>query len=421
MNILLTTRREPAECRNPIAILDLAAYLRNFGHTVDCYYLDQIQTGRHTNRNRYDLVGLSVLQVVDEKQPFRDAMYLRRRFCSEVVVGGKWTRSITENQKRYLKNHGFNLHLGPGEHYFVDREIDYATYPSWHRVDFHTLNDVRSDIMSTRGCPYHCHFCHNTEKKVSFFSPKRTVDNIELLFNLGVSRISFCDDIFTLNLAHMEAVYNELKGRAIPIENRTEFFAHINHINQGMIGWIRKYRPFQVNVGVESGDDRMLKLMGKGFDSETAYGKLKMLHEETGVPIGTLFLIGFPGETEESLQNTLNFLKRIRTFAGNWVSYYQPIPGTKGYDMAVERNRHTKAGRRNMHISYVDPNLTRKTLFIYNYRMMDYSPSDNLRRKVIYMLIEILPCWLLERLRIIRQRIRLRKYTDSYLNAAEAN
>jgi hypothetical protein len=186
MNILLTTRGEEIEQRNPIAILDLAAYLRSFWHSVDCYYLDQLNSQPLGDKS-YDIVGLSVLQVTKENTPMKDAIYLKKRFGTHVVVGGKWTQTMIDKQKAYLISNGIEVYVGAGEHYFVSREVDFESYPSWNRIDFEMLKDVRPDIMSTRGCPYHCHFCHNTEKKLFFFSAKRTADNIELLFNLGHS------------------------------------------------------------------------------------------------------------------------------------------------------------------------------------------------------------------------------------------
>jgi radical SAM superfamily enzyme YgiQ (UPF0313 family) len=415
MKILLTTRREVIERRNPIAILDLAAYLRSFGHTVDCYYLDQLN-GHQMHNKSYDVVGLSVLQALKENAPLKDALYLKKRFRTETVVGGKWTQTIKEDQKTYLTNNDIKISIGAGEDYFINREIDFKEYPSWDRRDFETLNDVRSDIMSTRGCPYHCHFCHNTEKKLFFFSAKRTADNIEILFSLGMNSIFFCDDIFTLRASHMEDLYNELKRRNINIENRNEFFTHINQINIDTLKWIKAYKPFRVNVGIESGDDRMLGLMGKGFDSKTAFEKLKMLYDEIQLSIGTLFIIGFPGETEESLRNTLHFIQRIRPLAGSWVSYYQPVRGTKGYDMAMSRDKRMKVGRRNTSITYVDPNLTKRILFKYNYMMMDFSQNGSLRRRLIQPLIDILPYWLLSKVRLSRQRNRLKETMNSYLS-----
>ncbi len=406
VNILLTTRREANEPRNPIALLDLAAYWRSFGHTVDCYYLDQIYGYRLWEKS-YDLVGLSVLQALKEDTPLKDALHLRKLFRTEVVVGGKWTRTTTEEQKAYLAIQKIKVYEGAGEYYLNDREINFEEYPSWQSADFITLGDVRPDIMSARGCPYHCHFCHNTEQKLSFFSPKRSADNIQLLFQLGEKTIFFNDDIFTLKPAHMGNLYQELERRHLDLKNRNEFFIHVHHINEETLKWIKTYEPFRVHVGIESGDDRMLQLMGKGFDHETAFQKLKILRDELQVPIGALFLIGFPGETEESLKNTLDFILRIRSLAGSWVSFYQPVRGTKGYEMALERNKRMKLGRRNTGIPYVDPNLTKKLLFKYHYQMMDFSSPHSMRRRLIYSLIDLLPYWLLAPIRQYRLNRRL--------------
>ena len=270
MKILLTTRREKAEQRNPIALLDLAAYLREFGHYVDCYYLDQLAklNGKWIS---YDLVGLSVLQVLSEETSLKDSLYLKKKYGTHTVIGGKWAQTLSEQQKGRFENEGIEVYIGQGERYFINQSIDFESYPSWDRCDFETLQDVRADVMSTRGCPYHCHFCHNTEKKLSFFSPQRTADNIQLLFDLGVQRIFFCDDILTLRASHMAKLYEGMKRGNIPFENRTEFFTHINHLQSEILEWIKRFKPYQVNVGVESGDDRMLDAMGKGFDSQTAY------------------------------------------------------------------------------------------------------------------------------------------------------
>jgi radical SAM superfamily enzyme YgiQ (UPF0313 family) len=414
MNILLTTRRERFEQRNPIALLDLASYLRRFGHQVDCYYLDQIQSQSIRDRH-YHRVGLSVLQALHENTPVADAIDLARRFRTEVVVGGKWTHTMAEGQRAQLQRQGIQVWLGAGEQFFVPGEIDYAAYPSWDSCDFQSLEDVRADIMSTRGCPYHCHFCHNTEKKISFFSPERTADHIGMLFRLGIKRVFFSDDIFTLDAGHMAKVYEELRKRNIPIAQRNEFFTHVNHIRPETLQWMKAFQPAIVSIGIESGDDRMLGLMGKGFDVETAYQKIKMLYEETRLPIGTLFIIGFPGETEESLQNTLNFIHRIRPFAGSWVSYYQPVRGTKGYEMAMERSKRSKRmklGRRNTGIPYVDPNVTKKLLFKYHYQMMDFSRPNSMRRRLIYSLIYLLPYRLLAPIRQYRQDKRLKEDMD---------
>ncbi len=88
MKILLTSRREKNERRNPIALLDLAAFWRSLGHTVDCYYLDQLG-GPISQGRSYDLAGLSVLQVIQEKTPLYDALWLQKKFKADDVAAGR--------------------------------------------------------------------------------------------------------------------------------------------------------------------------------------------------------------------------------------------------------------------------------------------------------------------------------------------
>ena len=107
-------------------------------------------------------------------------------------------------------------------------------------------------------------------------------------------------------------IYNECKRRGVQIEHKNVFLSHINHINDDLTKAMVLFKPFQVSVGIESGDDEMLKKLGKTFTSEVAYEKIELLSKY--VPIDGLFMIGFPGETIKSLNNTVEFVKRIRGF-----------------------------------------------------------------------------------------------------------
>lgn len=368
MNILLTTRQDPAEARNPVAILDLAAFLRQQGHVVDCYFVDRVPD------RPYDLVGLSVLRAIDD-QPIQDALALRQRFSGKVVVGGKWAETASPAERATLEAHDIELHAGPGEPYFRPGPFHLQDYPAWDKRDFETLGEVHYEIMSTRGCAYHCNFCHNTETKLSFFSPRRTADNIELLLSLGIQEIFFVDDIFTLKPDHMAGLLGELEHRGVSLANRCMFFTHVNYTNEKSLRWIDAFHPTSVQIGIESGDDGMLRALGKTFTAEKALAAIHQLSQH-GHRVIALFLIGYPGETEASLQATRDFIRRARPMLHYvWVSYYQPVPGTVGYELAVRRDPGFAGRRSNREITYLDPNLTVGTLIKYREQMMKATPS----------------------------------------------
>lgn len=344
---------------NPIALLDLAQYIRSIGNKVDCYYIEDIQ------KKDYDLIGLSILTRDDYS--INDALYLKKKFKDKkIVLGGKGVSSLNDYEIELLKKKGIIVWDGSGEKFFSEKkDIDFKNYPSWNNKDFQTLKVHNNAIMSSRGCPFNCNFCHNTEKRISFFNPKRAVDNIELLFKLGKEYVFFVDDVFTINTEHMINIYNECKIRGINIEGNNKFFTHINLINDKTSEAMSRFKPKIVQVGLESGDNRMLKRMGKTFTVETAYEKVKSLSKY--VPLKGLFLIGFTGETKESLDNTLKFAEKLKPFLKSvWVSLYQPVPNTVGYELAKKEGKIINLdNNNNREISYIDYNLNENILKKY--------------------------------------------------------
>lgn len=365
-SILFTQRswHKTPNTSNAIGVLDLAAFCREMGHDVACYPIDRIPA------EPFDMVGLSVFSSF-EGQAVKDALHLKSRFPgAEIVVGGRWTRCIDAGEAAVLERNGITVWASAGEEYFAPgAETDLSRYPSWSSRDFRTMESRGTNIMSSRGCPYHCNFCHNTERTVSFFSPERTADNIELLIDSGIPEIFFVDDIFTMKNRHMLDIYHECARRGVDIRGRNRFFSHVNFITPETAEIMKMFNPIEVQIGIESGDNRMLSAMGKTFDADAAFEKIRLLSKY--VPVNCLFLIGFPGESEESLRTTLKFIEAIKPFVTfKWVSYYQPVPQTRGYLMArrhgtIFTNRHDNAD-----ITYLDANLSSETLSRYHALML---------------------------------------------------
>ncbi len=377
--VLLTTRRVEGETRNPLAILDLAPHIRRYsGRHVEAYYWEDLPD------RSYDVVGLSILQHTASDDPIDDLLFLKQKYGgARIVVGGKWVDTLTEDERRVIREQGIDVCHGQGEPYFVpDRPIvDFDRYPGWDLRDLQTfmgwdpetqklIYRARPEVMSTRGCPFNCHFCHNTERKVKFFSSQRTVDNIELLLGQGCPEIWFQDDIFTLRPDRMVEIHQLLEARGLSIKGRCKFFCHINYINDETIDAMKLFDPLEIQIGVESGDDEMIQRLGKRFSAEKAFNNISDLLDE-GLRVYPLFLMGYPGETVETMEKTLCFIERLkpRLHKGVWVSYYQPCKGTTGYDQAMARNPEFGVAR-NEDITYVDPNLSRSLMQDYRARMM---------------------------------------------------
>jgi radical SAM superfamily enzyme YgiQ (UPF0313 family) len=354
----------------PIALLDMAPYLRKFGYDVHCTTMNKAAGVE----GHFDYVGYSTLGAPMDVAIERCRDLVRQFPQSQVILGGKVSHCFDEAGMKRLHNEGAELCTGWGEHFFTNQqEVEFENYPSWQRVDFETLGVDRKtrwcNVMTSRGCPYRCNFCHNTERKVHYFNEDRVADNIGLLLDMGREYIHIVDDIFTLDAERMRRIYNTLKRRRIPIENRVRFFSHINHINSESIKAMKLYQPIRVSVGVESGDDKMLELMDKCTNYKRIVKRLSMLAGE--VKLQVLLLIGFPGETKESLQKTLALAKLVKKWGAiNTVSLYQPIPKTVGYEMALEHGEILCSSIDNKKLSYLDRNLTAEMLLDYRQRIL---------------------------------------------------
>ncbi len=355
MNILLTQHFEAHDPRTSIALLDLATYARKHGHSVSLAYDDQLPP-----LNEYDTVGYSAMtlnaNILDRIRG------LRTRYEGRFIVGGKATDGMALTDRVALQAMDIEVVVGPGEPVFSSGEaLDYKTYPAWSWRDFQAMDRTQAvaEAMSSRGCPYHCHFCHNTEPKVRFFSPERTVENAHLILErAGRSRVFFVDDIFALRPDRMTAILQAADHIGLELRKRSCFFIHVNHLKPDVLDAIDALQPTEMQMGVESGDDEMLQAMGKTFTAADAEQKLRELHGR-GRQVACLFLMGFPGESRGSLRATVDFATRNRQYmSGWWVSYYQPVRGSKGWEMAKERCGKRVDGTVNTEITYLDPNLT---------------------------------------------------------------
>lgn len=359
----------------PIGILDLAPYLRKQGDHVDVYYMEDIDG---VAPEKYDIVGLSVFGAdYKDEVVLADTRKLLQRYPgSKIVIGGRWTHTVGQETKDELNSWGVDVFKGEGEQYFFPNiPVDYSTYPTWDEKDLNNLQSYDNILMTSRGCPFDCYFCHNIERKMKYFSPQRTVDIIEMLFRKGKDRVFFVDDIFTVDVGHMEGVLDECARRNIPIQGRNRFFSHVNVVREKTCEAMARFQPDMVQVGLESGDDEMLIRMSKGFTVEKAEASVKLLSEY--VPVYGLFLSGYPGETAMTLKRTEDFAERINEYlTGIWVSLYQPVRGTVGYEEAKISGQWLRQGfMTNDTITYLDKNLTKRMLLDHKLRILDLNKT----------------------------------------------
>ena len=190
-------------------------------------------------------------------------------------------------------------------------------------------------VVSSRGCPAQCRFCikHvSYGRSVRFRSPENVLEEIEQLTALGIRRIHMYADLFTINREHVMGISQGLIERGVKI--RWTCNSRVDFVDPGLLQTMARSGCWMISWGIESGDEAMLQRMSKGITKEHVRQALGWARE-AGILNWGYFIIGLPGETEESIRKTIDFAKSLPL---DLVLFHiaAPHPGTPFFFEVVE-------------------------------------------------------------------------------------
>lgn len=226
--------------------------------------------------------------------------------------------------------------------------LDELPFPAWHHLDLMKYFDGGKlypymDIISGRGCPNRCNFClwpqvmHGTRYRLR--SPVNVVDELEYDIKLcpAVTRggeFFFEDDTFTVNKDRAISICEEIMIRSLKINFSVN--ARVDTADLEMFKVMKKAGCRELLVGFESGNQNMLQKMNKkivlGQDS-----KFMELAKGAGLEVHGCFVIGLPGETKITAQETIQLALRLGLTTAQF-SGAVPFPGTDFYNLAKQNN-----------------------------------------------------------------------------------
>lgn len=192
------------------------------------------------------------------------------------------------------------------------------------------------NMITSRGCPTRCTFCDRAIFGEKFRA--RSVDNIldemEVLINeYGARDIKFYDDTFTATKSRVYKILDEMRKRRINV--KWSCLTKVKAVDKELLKYMKECGCWQVLYGLESGDDRMLILLKKGNTVEDNR-KAVMWAAELGMSTRGDFVLGTPGETKESLNNTLSFALSIPLDYAHF-NKFVPFPGTEIYHNLMQQ------------------------------------------------------------------------------------
>ncbi len=219
------------------------------------------------------------------------------------------------------------------------RDLDALPFPAWELVDMPRYERAwrgahgyfSMNLVTTRGCPYHCNWCAKPiyGQRYNVRSPENVVAEMKLLKEkFHPDHVEFADDIFGLKpgwiarFADLACVHDA----QIPFK----CLLRADLVKDETVAALQRAGCRTVWMGAESGSQKILDAMDKGTRVEQIYAATARLHR-AGIQVGFFLQCGYRGENRGDIDKTLQMVRDCRPDdIGVSVSY--PLPGTKFYD-----------------------------------------------------------------------------------------
>lgn len=170
-------------------------------------------------------------------------------------------------------------------------------------------------ILSSRGCPYQCNFCADHlvhGRKFRFRSPENMIKEVEEIYNMGARDWDFVDDNFTLLIDRTEKFCDLVveKGFHKKMSWRCGNGVRVDKLNPSLLKKMKEAGCYMLSLGIESGNEEILKKMKKNIDLNEVRKAVKWC-SEIGIETRGLFMFGNLGENKKTMEDTIRFAKSL--------------------------------------------------------------------------------------------------------------
>ncbi|HEX6226682.1 MAG TPA: radical SAM protein [Chryseolinea sp.] len=218
------------------------------------------------------------------------------------------------------------------------RDLNDLAVPNRKKINLHQYLDTWKkfhgkntlSISTMRGCPYTCKWCSRAVYGLSYRrrDPIKVVEElVQVKKEYNPDSLWFVDDVFTISHKWMMAFRDELRRQDILIPY--ECITRADRLNEDIIAILKETGCFRVWIGAESGSQKVIDLMDRRVDVRQVRDMIKLTRKH-GIEAGTFIMLGYPGETEDDIEETIRHLKESNPDHFTITVAY-PIKGTELY------------------------------------------------------------------------------------------
>jgi len=192
-------------------------------------------------------------------------------------------------------------------------------------------------MMTSRGCPFHCVFCHRPvfARRFSVRSAENVVDELEACVRLGIQEFQVYDDTFTADARRVGDICRLIGRRGLDIS--LDIRARVDTVDEAMLTELRRAGCSRIRYGVEAASDRVLRALNKQITVDQVRRAVRATRR-AGIETLAYFMLGSPGETRRDVLATIRFARELDADYAVF-SVTTPFPATELYSRAMAEGR----------------------------------------------------------------------------------
>lgn len=369
---------------HPLGLMYIASALQNTGHEPkihDCGvdYADLHILRRTIGEWKPDFIGISMI-ITELEQTKRIIQIIREELPGvSITLGGPWPSA---NPQESIEKLGADyVVVGEGELVFpelidaigngrptdsipgtaslvygkvkvnpgrllTDTELNNLPLPAWDLLDHSLYAKMPSfacvgcrpyiTIITSRGCPFKCAYCHQTMGKVF---RKRSAESVltemeELRFKYGFKEFEIADDCFNLDRERMYAILKGVRDRLGDVKLHFPNGVRSDIIEPEDMALFKQAGTVSIAFAIETSSPRLQKVIRKNLNLDKAAAAINASVQEGIYTVG-YFMIGFPTETYEEASATVEFAARSALHCATFM-FVTPFAGTDLANMAED-------------------------------------------------------------------------------------
>lgn len=239
---------------------------------------------------------------------------------------------IVNNERKLIEN----LDAIPRPAYHLISVEDYFNSPKRNSQSPIYISKRNLPVITSRGCPFKCIFCHKTLGKIfRARSPANVVDEIIWLkHTFNIDEIEIIDDIFNFDKPRAKEIFKKLVEANLNLKISFPSGIKYEMIDDELLALFKRAGVYRLAFGIESGNPRVQKIIGKIVDLPRMRDIIAQC-AEMGFFVSGFFQLGIPGETKEEMLDTVRFAVSTKLHTAMF-HLTIPFPGTQMYEEHIK-------------------------------------------------------------------------------------